>query len=357
MSGGVDSSITAALLKEQGYDVIGVTMEIWPITKDMEERTPQSCCSLTAVEDARRVANQLGIPYYVMNFRDVFEKEVIDYFCTEYLQGRTPNPCIVCNHRIKFSALLERALQLDVDYVASGHYAKIVYSEKSGRYLLKKAEDKFKDQSYSLYGLTQQQLRHILFPLGEYKKAETRTLAEKLGLSVANKPDSQEICFIPDNNYKQFLKERIPNKILPGPIIDQTGKIIGSHEGIPFYTIGQRKGLGLSNPEPMYVTEIEQKRNAVVVGTNRFVYSSGLIAGKLNFILFEHLEAPLQITAKIRYGTKEEQAIIYPFTEGKVKVYFNRPVRAITPGQAVVFYDGDLVVGGGTIDKKIPVEP
>lgn len=353
MSGGVDSSLTAALLKEQGYDVIGVTMEIWPITKEMEEGTPKACCSLTAVEDARRVANKLNIPYYVMNFRDQFEKEVIDYFCDEYLRGRTPNPCIVCNQKIKFSALLDRALQLDADYVATGHYAKIAYDENSDRYLLKKAEDQLKDQSYSLYGLTQEQLKHILLPLGEYKKTETRKLAQELGLLVANKPDSQEICFIPDNDYKRFLKERVPNKIIPGPILDQKGEILGTHEGIPFYTIGQRKGLGLVSPTPIYVTGIDKEKNAIVVGSNNSVYASGLIAEQLNFIPFDRLEVPLAVTAKIRYGATEEQAKVYPLSNGKVEVRFERPVRAITPGQAVAFYNGDVLVGGGIIEKKI----
>jgi tRNA-specific 2-thiouridylase len=350
MSGGVDSSLAAALLVEQGYEVIGITMQIWP--SDQVDEKAGGCCSLSAVEDARRVACQLGIPFYVLNFRSQFEEKVINYFCDEYLGGRTPNPCIACNRYIKFELLLDRAMGLGADYIATGHYASIKYDEEKERYLLIKAKDKSKDQTYALFNLTQDQLSHTIFPLGGYEKTETRKLAGERGLRVATKPDSQEICFVQDD-YESFLRERIPDVVEPGPFLDTAGNRIGTHKGIPFYTIGQRKGLGLALGKPAYVVDIDVKNNAVIIGNDDEVYGSGLIARDLNFIPFARLEKPLRVKAKIRYSAPEAEAEISLIRDDAVKVLFEKPQRAITPGQAVVFYDGNIVVGGGTIECRI----
>ncbi|HHV62885.1 MAG TPA: tRNA 2-thiouridine(34) synthase MnmA [Firmicutes bacterium] len=355
MSGGVDSSIAAALLKERGYDVIGVTMQVWPRsspggTTPVPER---SCCSLAAVEDARRVASRLDIPYYVLNMEEDFSREVIDYFCNEYIAGRTPNPCIVCNTRIKFGLLLDKARALGASYIATGHYARICYDPSTRRHLLKKARDRHKDQTYVLYNLTQDQLASTLMPLGEFTKDETRALAAKLGLRIADKPDSQEICFIPDNDYRRFLAERVPHSVNPGPILDLRGNVLGEHKGIAFYTIGQRKGLGISAREPLYVVALDRERNAVIVGTESEVYSQGLIAGSVNWIAIEELVGAREARAKIRYYTEPAHAVISPLKPGYVEVGFAEPQRAVTPGQACVFYDGDVVLGGGIIEASL----
>lgn len=351
MSGGVDSSIAAALLKEQGYDVTGVTMQIWPSDQPHEE-VEGSCCSLSAVEDARRVAQVLDIPYYVMNFRDLFAEKVIKSFCNEYIEGRTPNPCIACNRYIKFEAFLHKAKMLGADYIATGHYARIYYNEELGRYLLARSEDDNKDQTYALYGFTQEQLASTLMPLGEYKKPQIRELAAKLDLQVADKPDSQEICFVPNDDYKTFLKEKNV-ELKPGPFLDTQGRVVGTHEGIANYTIGQRKGLGLALGKPVYVVKIDPEKNAVVVGDNTEVFGSSLISMDNNFILFPQLEKPMEVTAKVRYSAPAASAVIEPTKDGKVLVKFHKPQRAITPGQAVVFYKDNIVVGGGTIEKQI----
>jgi tRNA-specific 2-thiouridylase len=350
MSGGVDSSITAHLLKEKGHQIVGVTMQIWPADQPTADNET-GCCSLNAVEDARSVANKLGIPFYVINFREVFKEKVIDYFIDEYMKGRTPNPCIACNQLVKFDALLKKAEQLDLNYVATGHYAKIFYDPDRKRYLMKKAKDLNKDQTYVLYGFTQEQLQKTLMPLGDYTKPQIREMAKDLGLRVANKPESQEICFVPDNNYRNFLKEKVDN-IEKGNFYDLEGNIIGEHEGIPFYTIGQRKGLGLALGYPAYVVDIIPHKNAVILGRKEDVFSKGLIAYKNNFILFDKLEKPMEVKAKIRYKSEPVSAIIYPEKGNKVKVEFLKPVKAITPGQAVVYYLDDLVIGGGIIDKR-----
>ena len=350
MSGGVDSSVTAYLLKEQGYNVIGVTMQIWPA--DQEDEKVGGCCSLSAVNDARRVADKLDIPFYVMNFRDLFEIEVIDYFTNEYLQGRTPNPCIACNKKIKFEGFLEKARGLGADYVATGHYARIEYNQEKQRYLLKKAEDDNKDQTYALYNFTQEQLAHTLLPLGDYTKPRIREIATALGLRVANKPDSQEICFVPNDNYKEFLESRVgKNKFKPGPFLDTKGNVLGTHQGLPNYTIGQRKGLGIALGYPVYVVSLDYEKNAVILGKDEEVYQKNLIAKDNNFIMFDKLEEPLEITAKIRYSAKPAPALLTPLAEGEVQLSFDEPQRAITPGQAVVYYQDDYVVGGGTIIK------
>lgn len=349
MSGGVDSSVAAALLLEQGYDVIGVTMKIWPDSLGEEKIVEGGCCSLSAVDDARRVANHLGIPYYVMNFQDIFEEKVIDYFVEEYQKGRTPNPCIACNRYVKFDALLKKAVAMGVDYVATGHYARVVYDHASGRYLIKKSATATKDQTYALYNLTQEQLKHILMPLGDYTKEETRRLASKLGLTVASKPDSQEICFVEDNNYARFIKERTGQEPVPGNFVDLEGNILGRHKGIIHYTVGQRKGLGIAFGKPMYVLAIDAENNNVVLGESGQEFSSELIASEPNFVSIEKLTGDMKVTVKIRYSAREAEAIISPYEDNKVKVVFKTPQRAITPGQAVVFYDGDVLVGGGTI--------
>lgn len=351
MSGGVDSSLTAALLVRQGYDVIGATMQVWD--KDLPQDDPEhrGCCSLSAVDDARRVADKLGIPYYVLNFRQMFEETVIDYFIREYARGKTPNPCIACNRYVKFAGLLQKALALGAEYVATGHYARISYDTGRGRYVLAKGIDSTKDQSYALYHLNQHTLRHFLMPLGDYTKVETRQMAREWGLSVADKPDSQEICFVPDDDYKSFLEDKAPQALIPGNIVDTQGKILGRHQGLPLYTVGQRKGLGIAAGRPLYVVAIDRQRNEVVVGANEEVFGSELIAGDLNFIAIDRLTGPITVTAKIRYSAKPAVATVTPLAEGTVAVKFAEPQRAITPGQSVVFYDNDIVVGGGIIIK------
>lgn len=353
MSGGVDSSLTAALLVHQGYECIGVTMRLWD--DDLSEFDPDNrgCCSLSAVEDARRVADTLGIPYYVLNFRQMFQETVIDYFVKEYAAGRTPNPCIACNRYVKFEGLLEKARQLGAHYVATGHYARIVYDAARGRHLLKRGADVTKDQSYALYHLNQQTLAHFLMPLGDYAKTETRRLAREFGLAVADKPDSQEICFIPDNDYKRYLNDHAPGSIRPGNIVDTTGKIIGRHAGLPLYTVGQRKGLGLAVGHPLYVVALDYDKNELLVGTDRDVFARELIADDLNWILMDHLADQLTVKAKIRYSAIPADATLTPCTDGRVHVTFAAPQRAITPGQSVVFYDDDMVVGGGIIQTAI----
>jgi len=352
MSGGVDSSVAAAILKQEGYEVIGVTMQIWPSNKQAYEVDRfGGCCGLGAVEDARRVAYKLGILHYVMNFRDIFSQKVIADFCREYSLGRTPNPCIRCNQYIKFDALLERAKGLGAGFMATGHYARIEKDGVSSRYLLKKGIDHGKDQSYVLYPLTQEQIRHILLPIGNFTKQRVREIARELGLPVAAKLESQEICFIPDDDYPNFLKEYIPQAAKPGPILNEQGSTLGKHRGILFYTIGQRKGLGISAKEPLYVTAIEQEKNAIVVGSKEKVYGNELIASGANWITIARLKQPITVKAKIRYRHKEAEAAIAPLDEDKVYVKFKEPQMAITPGQAIVFYDGDTVVGGGTIEQ------
>jgi tRNA-uridine 2-sulfurtransferase len=350
MSGGVDSSLAAALLKEEGYNVIGVTMQIWDPEKPEAGEDHGGCCSLSAVDDARRVANTLEIPYYVMNFRDLFETKVINYFIDEYLEGKTPNPCIACNRFIKFESFLQKAQGLGADFIATGHYAKLGFDEKYQRYVMQKAIDDTKDQTYALYTLTQEQLAHTLMPLGKFRKVDIRKMAEELGLTVANKPDSQEICFVTDNNYKGFIKENTTKTIKPGNFVDTHGNILGKHEGIPFYTIGQRKGLGIALGEPMYVVRIDPVKNHVVLGKHEEVFNRELISKDNNFILIDKLVEPMEVEAKIRYSAKPAKSLITPIDGERVKVEFEQPQRASTPGQAVVFYKDDYVVGGGTIE-------
>ncbi len=351
MSGGVDSSVTAVLLKREGYEVIGVTMQLWPSNKLAEEAERfGGCCGLSAVEDAKRVAERLNIPHYVLNFRDIFEKQVIANFCSEYKEGRTPNPCIRCNQYIKFGALLSKAKELDAEYIATGHYARIEYDEKRKRYFLRKGIDPKKDQSYVLYVMTQEQLKHTLMPLGTLTKERVREIAQELNLSVASKPESQEICFIPNANYHGFLKTRIgTDSLKEGLIVDKEGRVLGRHKGIAFYTIGQRRGLGIATGKPLYVIAINRDKNVLVVGSGKETLQDRLIAGDVNWIAFDKLKKPIRVKAKIRYRHREAEAKVTPFGGNRVEVRFKRSQRAITPGQSVVFYDKNLLIGGGII--------
>ena len=349
MSGGVDSSVAAALLLEEGYEVIGATMQIWPPDLPAKEEVEGGCCSLGAVEDARAVANKLNIPYYVLNFQSAFQETVIDYFVAEYIRGRTPNPCIVCNHELKFRKLLEKAIALDAGFLATGHYVRREWNPDSGRWQLKKGLDAAKDQSYVLYGLTQEQIGRSLFPLGNYTKSFIREKAAQIGLTVADKPDSQEICFVPDQDYAGFINTYRPGSIQPGFIRHADGRILGRHQGIIHYTIGQRKGLGIAAGTPLYVSAIDPDANEVIVGDNDGVFHERLEAYNLNWIAIPKLEQPMEVEAKIRYTAKPAPALVKPGDAGVVEVIFQSPQRAITPGQAVVFYRDDLVLGGGTI--------
>mgnify|MGYP001095289034 FL=1 len=350
MSGGVDSSVAAYLLKKQGYNVIGVTMQIWQKEDACTVEREGGCCGLSAVNDARRVAEQLDIPYYVMNFRKEFEENVIRYFVREYREGRTPNPCIACNRYVKWESLLQKSLALGADYIATGHYAKILQLE-SGRYTLLRSDAKGKDQTYALYNLTQEQLAHTLFPLGEYEKPQVRELAEMAGLRVAQKPDSQEICFVPDNDYAGFIERETGVKEEVGNFVSTSGKILGQHKGIGHYTIGQRKGLGIAFGEPMFVVEIRAHSNEVVLGRGEEVFANRLTARKVNYMAAAGFEAGQEVTAKIRYNDSGAKAIISAVGDDFFTLDFPVSVRAVTPGQAVVLYDGAYVLGGGTIDS------
>ena len=348
MSGGVDSSLTAALLKDQGFEVIGVTMRLADEAREQCE-SDRSCCSLSSVDDARRVAEIIGIPHYTMNFKAMFKEKVIDNFLSEYAAGHTPNPCIACNRYVKFEGLLQKAMELGAQYVATGHYARIEQSA-DGRYILRKGLDTQKDQSYALYHLNQSSLSHFLMPLGTYTKVETRRLAAAYELPVAQKPDSQEICFVPNDDYRAYLKANIPHCLRPGDIVDDNGVTLGRHEGVPLYTIGQRKGLGIAAPMPLYVTKLDMAHDCVIVGGSDAVYSSQLVAGDMNWIAIDALTTRIKVAAKIRYGKREAAATVAPLGDGRVQVRFEEPQRAVTPGQSVVFYDGDSVVGGGIIE-------
>ncbi len=348
MSGGVDSSVAAYLISKKGYETIGVTMKLYHPESDgiVSEK---SCCSADEVNDAKAVAERLGIPYYVFNYTDNFKLHVISRFVEAYRNGRTPNPCIDCNRYIKFDQLIKRALELNFDYVVTGHYAITEFDEESGRYILKKAVDETKDQSYVLYSLTQEQLKHILFPLGKMTKQEARKIAEEQGFVNANKQDSQDICFVPDGNYARFIEEWCGFKFENGNFVDLQGNIIAQHKGIINYTIGQRKGLGIAAKAPYYVVNKDLERNEVVLGSNEDLFSCDLEATDVNFISIEALTEPMRVKAKVRYKQKETDATITQLESGNVSVKFDEPQRAIAPGQAVVFYDGDIVVGGGTI--------
>ncbi|BDI33843.1 tRNA-specific 2-thiouridylase MnmA [Capsulimonas corticalis] len=352
MSGGVDSSVAAGLLLRQGYNVLGITMQIW------QESTTQTkgagCCSLGAVEDARRVAAKLGIPHYVMNFREFFAEKVIDNFISEYKNGRTPNPCVNCNRYVKFDALLSKAQDLGAEYLATGHYARVEFHEDRRRWTLRRALDHDKDQTYALYHFTQPELEHTLMPLGLVtNKAETRAIAEELGLLVSNKPDSQEICFVQGGSYTDFLADAAPETVQPGDIVDTTGKRRGSHDGIAFYTIGQRKRVNVGSPIPLYVVGIDAKTNTITVGGNDDLLEEGLIADDVNWIGLAGIDGPLPIMAKIRYNMDAVPAVVSPGENGSLILKFDQAQRAVTPGQSLVMYEdnGDSVIGGGTIQQ------
>ncbi len=344
MSGGVDSSVCALLLQENGYEVSGITLLLHGGNTD-----EKVCGSNSDIDDAKAVANHLGIPLYVCDQTKAFECQVIDRFSKSYELAETPNPCILCNRYMKFDAMLSEALALGMDYIATGHYARVEYDEPSGRYLLKKATDETKDQSYVLYSLTQHQLSHTLFPLGNLRKSQIRELAEQHNLKTAHKKESQDICFVPDGDYAAFIRRYRGVSFPEGNFVDQKGNILGRHKGIIHYTIGQRKGLGLSFPCPMYVIEKNLASNTVVLGPIDELYRTTFYATDINLISVEKIEGELQVSAKIRYNQKEQPATVSQIDENTIKVTFLEPQKAITKGQAVVLYDGDTVVGGGTI--------
>ncbi len=359
MSGGVDSSTVAAMLRADGHNVIGLTMQLWNQRRlaghdGMPEAVTGRCCSIDDVYDARRVAEHLHIPYYVVNFERRFEDDVVRPFVQEYLSGRTPIPCSLCNNHLKFDQFLVTARQIGADLLATGHYACVEYSPERARWLLRRAVDAAKDQSYFLFGLTQEQLAHTLFPLGAMTKPDVRRLAAQHGLKIAEKPDSQEICFVPGGDYKRFLDAYLAEQgeALPdtaGELVTSTGEVIGEHPGIHNFTVGQRKGLGVATGSPLYVLQIKGDSHQVVVGSDDQLWSRTLSARDLNWIAIPELREPLRVTAKIRHRHEPAAATVEPAGDREVLVTFDQPQRAITPGQAVVFYQGDLVVGGGWI--------
>ncbi len=356
MSGGVDSSVAALLLKEAGYQVIGVTMRLWVDSRAEEQAGEElkGCCAREDVSDARSVAAMLGIPHYVYNMKEEFYQNVVCDFITEYLHGRTPNPCVECNRTIKFSALLQKARGLGIDLLATGHYVRNNFNVEENRYMLFRGIDLQKDQSYMLYMLGQEQLASLLFPLGDKSKEQIRDIALEKKLPVADKSESQEICFIPDDDYRSFMERTCPDVTKPGDIVSTAGEVLGHHQGIAFYTVGQRKGLGLTSPEPLYVVKIDAPNNRVVVGTEQETYSSGLLAEKLNYVMGKAPESPLEIEVKVRYRAPAVPAKLYPPQEGCARLIFDQKQKAISPGQSAVFYRKEEVLGGGVIKVSLP---
>jgi tRNA-uridine 2-sulfurtransferase len=362
LSGGVDSSTAAALLKNQGHELVGFSMQLWNQRRinvgPDGEPLPSRCCSLDDLYDARTVAVKLGFPFYVVNLEDEFERDVVRPFVSSYLNGLTPSPCVACNSFLKFDKLVELAKNVDAVKVATGHYARVAYDEKRARWLLLRAVNRAKDQSYFLFELTQEQLSYALFPLGEMSKQQVREIAEAAGLPTAQKPESQEICFIPDGNYSRFIERYLAeggtaapdnSGLTPGEIVSTSGELLGNHNGIHRYTVGQRKGLGLSTPEPIYVVQIDAGKNRVVVGSSDDLLKREMIVKRVNWIAIDDLDETLRVTVKIRSRADEAGATLRKTEDGSVLVSFDEAQRAVTPGQAAVFYDGDLVVGGGWI--------
>jgi tRNA-specific 2-thiouridylase len=347
LSGGIDSSFAAYVLKERGYNVIGITMQFYPLSNDdiagayKEERR---------IEGLKKIAKNLEIPLYILNLKKDFKNVVIDYFLKEYLSGRTPNPCLICNKKIKFKTLITKAQELDSEYIATGHYVRIEKDKKTGRYTLRKGEDALKDQSYFLFLLSQEHLKKAITPLGDFSKKEIKNFVKNMDFKDYIMPESQEICFIQDKNYHNFISKN--RSINPGNIIDPRGKVLGRHKGIPFYTIGQRKGLGISKGHPLYILSMDAKSSTIIVGAEEELYEKELIAKELNWVSINPPEKSFLAKARIRYKHKEDDAEIIPIGENKVKVIFNRQQRAITPGQAVVFYKDDLLLGGGFIEAS-----
>jgi len=356
MSGGVDSSVAAGMLIEQGYDVVGLTIKTYSY-EDVggNHGNESSCCSLDGINDARAVAAHLGFPHYVLDFSAPFEREVIDNFVAEYLAGRTPNPCVLCNRKIKWEELLRKAEALGADAIATGHYARVRLEGSTGRYILSRGRDEAKDQSYALWGLTQASLARTIFPLAELTKEDSRSLARRYGLAVAGKGESYEICFIPDDDYERFLKERVTglSERVSGGEVVRDGVVVGKHRGFPFYTLGQRKGLGIAGAEPLYVTSVDQKANRVTIGPEASLYHGGLIARDVNFVKRAAWSAPLRATVKIRYKDAGGAGLASVLPDGRLKVEFDQKRRAITPGQSVVLYDGDDVLAGAIIDAIV----
>lgn len=359
MSGGVDSSVAALLLKEQGYTCIGITMKLWDYqTIGGKINHESGCCSLDSINDARMVCAKLDIPHYVVNFSKSFHTEVVSNFVDEYLAGRTPNPCVLCNTKIKWESLIEKALDLGADYIATGHYSAVDFNAQSGRYELSRAKDDKKDQSYALWGIRQESLARTLFPLSRLTKPEVRAIAEKHNLRSAQKSESMEICFVPDNNYKRFLTnivDGLEEEVANGQLVTTDGTVVGEHPGYPFFTIGQRRGIGKGFGKPMYVVGTDPQQNRVVIGEAPDLLASEFIAKNINMVSIAHADQGVRATVKIRYNDIGHPATVYTIESNRIKVVFDEPQKAITPGQSAVFYDGDRVLGGGIIESIQPV--
>lgn len=349
MSGGVDSSVAAKVLLDSGYDVTGVTVRMFDSDALALDSDTRICSSLTDVNDAKAVAQKLGFEHLVFDFKDKFREYVMNNFVDSYISGKTPNPCIQCNRHIKFDQMLSKAEELGFDYIATGHYAHKEFCEETGRYILIRPSDRSKDQTYVLYSLTQKQLAKTLFPLADYEKPQVRKIAEDADLINSRKPDSQDICFVPDGKYADFIVKHAPGCVRPGKFTDTQGNVLGEHKGIIHYTIGQRKGLGIALGKPAFVVSKSSENNTVVLGSNEDLMADEVIAEDVNLISVAQITEPMRVTAKIRYNQNDEPAVVYPMDDGKLRFVFDRPQRAVTSGQAVVFYDGDIVVGGGTI--------